>query len=124
MKKNFKRLEDIEIWKRACRLSVSIYQTTKSGELEKDWGLRDQLRRSAVSIPSNIAEGYERDSEVEFRRFLLIAKGSCGELRTQIYIADALDYLDKTTSRTLVKECLEISSMISSLAIQLAKRQN
>ena len=122
MEKNFKKLEDIEIWKRGCRLAVNVYKAVKSGELNNDWGLQDQLKRSVVSIPSNIAEGFERDSNAEFRRFLLIAKGSCGELRTQIYIAEALDYLDKTASRTLIKECVEISSMISSLIIQLEKK--
>ncbi len=122
MEKGFRKIEDIEIWTRGCRLAVNVYNATKIGELEKDWGLKDQLRRSAVSIPSNIAEGYERDTETEFRRFLMIAKGSCGELRTQIYIAEALNYLDKSESRILIKECVEISSMIHSLVAQLDKR--
>jgi four helix bundle protein len=71
----FKKLEDIDVWKRGCRLAVSIYKMTVKSPFDKDWGLRDQIRRSSVSIPSNIAEGYERNSLAEFRRFLLIAKG-------------------------------------------------
>lgn len=122
MEKGFRKIEEIEIWKRGCRLAVNVYNATKVGELEKDWGLKDQLRRSAVSIPSNIAEGYERESDTEFRRFLMIAKGSCGELRTQIYIAEALNYIEKSASRNLINECVEISSMIHSLVSQLEKR--
>src|SRR3989339_810591 len=104
----FRRIEEIEVWKRGCRLAVEIYHVTAVGAWEKDWSFRDQLRRAAVSIPSNIAEGYERGSTAEFKRFALIAKGSCGELRTQIYIAQALKYLSKTASDSLLKECLEI----------------
>jgi four helix bundle protein len=95
MKMMFKKIEDIEAWKRGCRLAVEIYKETNSDPFSKDWGLRDQIRRSVVSIPSNIAEGFERESSAEFKRFLLIAKGSCGELRTQLYIAQALEYITK-----------------------------
>ena len=66
----FKKSEDIEVWKRGCRLAVEVYKLTGIKPLEKDWGLRDQVRKAAVSIPSNIAEGYERDSSAEFKRFL------------------------------------------------------
>ena len=111
----FKKLEDIEVWRHSCRIAVDIYKVTSLGQLEKDWGLRDQMRRSAVSIPSNIAEGFERESKAEFKRFLLIAKGSCGELRTQLYIVLALKYIEKSQIDSLITECAEISSMISGL---------
>jgi len=75
MEKGFKHLEDIEVWKRGSRLAVDIYKMSLEGLLSKAWGLRDQIRRAAVSIPSNVAEGFERESDVEFKRFLLIAKG-------------------------------------------------
>lgn len=110
-----KRLEDIEVWKRGCRLAVDLYKATTIKDFDKDWALRDQIRRAAVSIPSNVAEGFERDSDAEFCRFVLIAKGSCGELRTQIYIAQAIGYFDKTTATTFTKECSEISSMLGGL---------
>jgi len=96
---------------------------TTQGQLGKDWGIRDQIIRAAVSIPSNIAEGYERESTAEFKRFLLIAKGSCGELRTQIYIAQALNYIQKQDAEPLIKECIEISSMISGLIRHLKKQK-
>jgi four helix bundle protein len=111
----FKKFEDIDAWKRACRLAVDVYQLTNQPELNKDWGLRDQLRRSAVSISSNIAEGFERNSDAEFKRFLLIAKGSSGELRSQLYILKALDVLPKEQITILINECSEISSMVQSL---------
>ena len=119
----FRKIEDIEIWKRSCRLAVEIYKLTGQGPFDKDWGLRDQIRRAAVSIPSNIAEGFERESSAEFKRFLLIAKGSCGELRTQLYIAQALGYIAKLEVERLIGECIEISSMISSLISHLKKNK-
>lgn len=115
MGKLITRIEDIEAWKRSCRLAVNIYKLTSKGGFEKDWGLKDQVRRAAVSIPSNLAEGYERNSVPEFRRYSLIAKGSCGELRTQLYIALALEYLDRDSADSLIQECKEISSMITGL---------
>ena len=120
----FQKIEDIEVWKRGCRLTVDIYRITKQSPFDKDWGLRDQIRRAAISIPSNIAEGYERDSFAEFRRFLRIAKGSCGEIRTQLYIAQALGYLEKTVGEQTIEECIEISSMISSLISHLEKSRD
>lgn len=124
MEKGFKRLEDIEVWKRGCRLAVDIYKLSGKDALDKDWGLKDQMRRSAVSIPSNIAEGFERNSDAEFRRFLFIAKGSCGELRTQIYIAKALDYINKPEAQEIIQECVELSSMIHGLTVSIQRRKN
>lgn len=111
----FKKFEDMDAWKRACRLAVDIFQLTNRPELNKDWGLRDQIRRSSISISSNIAEGFERNSNTEFKRFLLISKGSCGELRSQLYILKALGLLSKDEISKLIAECTEISSMIQSL---------
>ena len=115
----FKELEDIEVWKRTCRLVVMVYKLTDKGELGKDWGLKDQMRRAAVSIPSNIAEGFERSSKSEFNRFAIIAKGSCGELRTQLYLSQALDYLSKSEIEPLLNECKEISLMLGGLSRHL-----
>ena len=111
-----KRLEDIEVWQRGCRLAVQVYRLSSEGGFVNDWGLRDQIRRSAVSIPSNIAEGFERDSDAEFNRFSKIAKGSCGELRTQLYISQAIGYLKKETADILIDECLQVSAMIAGLS--------
>ncbi len=83
----FNRFEEIEVWQLSRKLVKDIYKITTEPAFSKDFGLKDQIRRCAVSIPSNIAEGYERKSNVEFIRFLYISKGSAGELRTQLYIA-------------------------------------
>lgn len=120
----FRKFEEIDAWKRSCRLSVEVYKITNSGLFEKNWGLRDQIRKSVVSIPSNIAEGYERESRTEFKRFLFIAKGSCGELRTQLYIAQAIEYIPKNKAEQLIDECKEISSMISGLISHLKSQKN
>jgi four helix bundle protein len=117
----FKRIEDIEVWKRGCRLAVNIYKVTNQKPFEKDWSLKDQIRKAVISIPSNIAEGFERESFAEFKRFLLIAKGSCGELRTQLFITQALGYINKSDVEGLIAECVEISSMISGLIKHLKK---
>jgi len=117
----FRRIEEMEIWQRGCRLAVEVCKLAQQKEFDRDWGLRDQIRKSAVSIPSNIAEGHERDTPAEFRHFLRIAKGSCGELRTQLYIAHALGYIDKAAADNIIAECVEISSMIYGLISHLEK---
>jgi four helix bundle protein len=82
-----KRFEDIEAWQRAREIAKNIYRITSSGEFSRDYGLKDQIRRSSVSIMSNIAEGFERDGNKEFIYFLSLAKGSCGEAASQLYVA-------------------------------------
>ena len=119
--KGFRRPEDMEVWKRGCRIVVSVYEVTREGAIDKDWGLKEQMRRAAVAIPSNIAEGYERGSSAEFKRFAQIAKGSCAELRTQLYLAQALGYIAKPKSSVLIRECREISAMLHSLVQKLIK---
>lgn len=84
---NIERFEDIESWKRAREITKKIYELSSEGSFAKDFGLKDQIRRSAVSIMSNIAEGFERDGNKEFANFLSIAKGSCGEAISQSYVA-------------------------------------
>jgi four helix bundle protein len=118
---SFKRIEDMEVWQRGCRLTVQVYKLTQRKEVEKDWALCNQIRRASISIPSNMAEGYERDTSAEFAHFLRIAKGSCGELRTQVYIAQALGFFDKAAADPIIAECIEISSMIHSLINHLRK---
>ena len=119
----FRKLEEIEVWKRGCRLAVDVYRLSGKEPLAKDWGLRDQIRRAAISIPSNIAEGYERDSPAEFRRFLFIAKGSCGELRTQLYIIKALGLSCDEEVNLLIQECIEISSMLKTLSVKIKTKK-
>jgi four helix bundle protein len=105
-------LENLDVWKRACRLSVNVYQISQSCN---DYGFRDQLTRSALSIPSNIAEGYERDSFKSCVQYLTIAKGSCGELWTQLLIGRKAGLIGSTHCRDLEKESKAISKMLYGL---------
>lgn len=104
--------EDLEVWKRAKKLSVDIYRELKN---LKDYGFRDQITRSGLSVPSNIAEGFERNSQKECITFLSYAKGSCGELRTQAYIGMDIDYISKEKGTFWIKESTEISNMLGGL---------
>ena len=106
------RFEDLDIWKRAMRLSVEIYQHLRD---LKDYGFKDQVTRSGLSIPSNIAEGFERGSQKECVAFLSYAKGSCGELRTQIYIGLEIGYIENTPGEKWLGETQEISKMLGGL---------
>ena len=81
------RFEETEAWKKARELTRSIYKVTAEGDFARDFGLRDQIRRASISILSNIAEGFERGGDKEFRQFLAMAKGSVGEVKAQLYIA-------------------------------------
>jgi four helix bundle protein len=106
------RFEDLEVWKRAAKLSGNIYRELKG---LKDYGFKDQITRSGLSIPSNIAEGFERGSQKENLVFLSYAKGSSGELRTQIYIGMDIGYIGKEVGQGWLREAREISSMLSGL---------
>ena len=108
--------EDLEVWKRSCDLAVQVCAAFRCC---KDYGLRDQVSRSAVSVPSNIAEGAERLSRKEFAQFLGYAKGSAGELRTQIIIAARLGHISEQHSREWQRELREISAMILGIAKSL-----
>ncbi|MDP2842635.1 MAG: four helix bundle protein [Acetobacterium sp.] len=94
--------EDLEVWKTARELTNRIYGITADGSFSKDYGLRDQIRRAAVSVMSNIAEGYERGGNQELIQFLSIAKGSSGEVRSQLYVAMDQEYIDKRKSELLI----------------------
>jgi four helix bundle protein len=104
------RFEELEVWRRSVALSADIYLAMKD---LKDYGFKDQITRSSLSLPSNIAEGIERGSDNEVIRFCTIARGSCGELRTQIYIGMKIGYVDTTKGESWLKETIEISAMIS-----------
>ena len=104
--------EDLEVWKRACRLAVKVNDVLREC---RDYGLKDQMTRAAVSIASNIAEGAERGSSADFIRFLHIAKGSSAELRTQVYIAQHTQLISKEVQDLLTQELKALSSMLHSL---------
>ncbi len=102
----------MEIWQKGKLLTKSIYVATSSGSFSKDWALRDQIRKAAVSIPSNIAEGFERGGNKEFINFLSIAKGSTGEVLTQLHIAVELGYLSTKEFKSLEALAIEIGNML------------
>jgi four helix bundle protein len=112
----YQSFEDLEIWKRACRLATEVYKNLKDC---RDYGLKDQMTRSAVSIASNIAEGAERNSIKEYRQFLHIAKGSAAELRTQLYIANRIGIINSQVTAELVKQTKTISAKTQALVNQL-----
>ena len=114
------RFEELEVWKRSARLCADLYKTFST---MKDYGFRDQITRSALSIPSNIAEGYERASDKEMANFLNYAKGSAGELRTQIYIGIDIGYIPKDQGQDWLNECEEISRMLHGLISTIKSRQ-
>lgn len=108
--------EKLEVWKRSSRLCVDLYRVLR---VCPDRGFKDQICRAALSVPSNIAEGYERNSRKEYIQFLRFAKGSCGELRTQVYVGAKVGFLDGSTARKLVKETTALSNMLGGLIAKL-----
>jgi four helix bundle protein len=110
MGNKIEKFEDILAWQKAQELVILIYGKLRNC---KDYAFRDQLQRAAVSIMNNIEEGYERKGNKEFAKFLYIAKGSCGEVRSMLYLALRLDYLQKNKYDSLSNGCLTISRMLS-----------
>ncbi|OEE68089.1 four helix bundle protein [Enterovibrio norvegicus FF-33] len=106
------RFKQLKVWQQACRLSCDIYKLMKEC---RDWGFRDQITRSGLSIPSNIAEGEERDSPKDQIRFLNIAKSSTAELITQIYIGIEVGYIDKTEGLRQINEAESIAGSLGKL---------
>ena len=104
--------EKLDVWKKGCRLTVKVYDLLRSCP---DPGLYSQMTRAAVSIPSNIAEGTERNSKRDFVHFLCIAKGSAAELRTQLYLTCELTFYSKEEIQPLVRDCKELSKMLKGL---------
>jgi len=107
------RFEDAEVWRLARDFAGKIYLQTISGNLARDYSFRDRLRRSAVSIMANIAEGFERQTNKELVQFLYIAKGSAGELRSHLCLAYDVGYLDENTVNELLEQALKISRSLS-----------
>ena len=110
--------EDLEVWKKSCRLAVKLYELLRDC---RDYGMKDQMLRSSVSIPSNIAEGSEKNSIPDFQRFLNIAKGSAAELRTQVYISYEVKIFSEKNSKELIQELKSISKMLQALQNSLKK---
>lgn len=117
----FRSFEDIEAWQKARQLVKEIYAISGRGTFARDPVLRDQIRRASVSVPSNIAEGFERRGNAEFIQFLSVARGSVAEVRTQIYLAFDQAYIDKDQFAGLQALIAEVQGKIGGLAAYLRK---
>lgn len=115
----FKRFEDIEAWQLSRKLLAILYDIARNSGLGKDYALRDQITRAALSIMSNIAEGYERDSPKEFIHFLTIAKGSAGEVRSQLYVVYDAGYITQEVFADLYEQIVQIIVKLSHLSSYL-----
>jgi four helix bundle protein len=107
-----KGFEELEVWQKARELTKIVYKASSNGEFLKDYGLKNQMCHAAVSTMANIAEGFERCGNREFLQFLAQAKGSCGELRAQLYVALDQDYISRSEFDSLVESARSISRMI------------
>ncbi len=114
-----KRFEDLWIWQHTRELVKEIYKDFGAGTGSKDFGFRDQIQKAGLSVMNNIAEGFERSTDAEFARFLDMAKGSCGEVRSLYYAAEDLGYADATTADARRSRARQISGGIASLALHL-----
>jgi four helix bundle protein len=118
------KFEDFIAWQKARLLTSRIYTITDVGSFARDFGLRDQIRRAVVSIMSNIAEGFERGRPAEFQHFLSIAKASCAELRSQLYVAFDAGYLSQETCKDLLLQAQEVGQIIGGLRASVQRRRN
>ncbi|MBI3978120.1 MAG: four helix bundle protein [Chloroflexi bacterium] len=124
MSERIERFEDFVAWQNARRLTATIYRVTSAGKFATDFGLRDQMRRSAVSIMSNIAEGFERGRAAEFQQFLSIAKASCAELRSQLYVALDAGYVSAEAFDELRAQAEEVGRIVGGLRASVERRRN
>jgi four helix bundle protein len=118
------RFEEIIAWQKARELTRAVYEATRDGQFSKDFGLSGQIQRAAVSVMSNIAEGFERDNRGDFHRFLSVAKGSCAEVRSQLYIAFDIGYINPTEFQELQQLAEEVSRIIGGLRASVEKQRN
>ncbi len=108
-----KQFEDLDIWKEATNIAIEIYLISERGKLKTDFGMKDQIRRAAMSISDNIAEGFEYESNMQFIRFLRYSKGSPGELRNKLYVLKKVDFIDEEFYESMHKRLIDLSKQIS-----------
>jgi len=117
------RFEDLIAWQKARELTKEIYKVIKRGAFAKDYGLAGQIQRAAVSIMSNIAEGFERGGRGEFQQFLSIAKASCAEVRSQLYVALDIGYLIESQFRQLLELAEEVGRIVGGLRVSVERQR-
>ena len=120
----FKRFEDILAWQKAREVTKLVYSVTKTGDFAKDFGLRDQIRRSCVSIMANIAEGFARRSDKDFANFLNMARSSAAEVQSHLYVAVDQEYIENANFEVIYNKLEETSLMIYALAQHLARKSS
>lgn len=118
----YQKFEDLPVWKLAKDLAVKIYQITKDEKFRRDYGLVDQIRRASISVSSNVAEGFERGSKKEFIKFLYIAKGSLGEMRSQLHVSYELGYVKKDNLNMFLSQCYDLSNQLGAFIVSIKKR--
>jgi four helix bundle protein len=118
-----RRFEDLIAWQKARTLTRRVYEVTGTGAFSRDFGLRDQMRRSSVSIMANVAEGFERARQSEFHQFLSIAKSSCAELRSHLYVAHDVNYIDANIFNDLMALAQEVSLVLGGLRSAVQRRR-
>jgi four helix bundle protein len=118
------KFEDLLAWQKSRILTGLIYQITRRGEFAKDYGLSRQIQRAAVSVMSNIAEGFERGNRAEFHQFLSVAKSSCAEVRSQLYIAMDVGYLDQATFGQVRAQAEEVGRIVGGLRSAVERQRD
>ena len=122
--KKIERFEDLIAWQKARDLTRAVYETSRQGAFSRDFGLAGQIQRAAVSIMSNVAEGFERGGRAEFHQFLSTAKASCAEVRSLLYVACDVGYVDKPTSENLLELAREVARIIGGLRATVERQRN
>ena len=117
------RFEDMIAWQKARALTAEIYRITREGAFARDFGLTGQIQRAAVSVMSNTAEGFERGSSAEFHHFLCMAKASCAELRSQLYVARDIGYLSSGDFDRLMAQAEEVGRVIGGLRASIERKR-
>jgi four helix bundle protein len=118
----YQKFEELPVWKLAKDLAVKIYQITREEKFRRDYGLVDQIRRASISVSSNIAEGFERGSKKEFIKFLYIAKGSLGEMRSQLHVSYELGYIKEENLNIFLTKCYDLSNQLGAFIASIKKR--
>ena len=124
MSDTIRTFQDLIAWQKARKLTARIYRITTEGRFARDFGLKDQIRRAAVSVMSNIAEGFERGRPSEFHQFLSIAKGSCAELRSQLFVAFDAGYLTQVDFEDLLEAAVEVGRIVGGLRAGVQRRKS
>jgi four helix bundle protein len=119
-----RRFEDLVAWQKARAMTRAIYEATRTGAFERDYALRNQITRAAGSVMSNIAEGFERGSRTEFHQYLVVAKASCAEVRSDLYIASDVGYLTDAVFTELMSSANETAKYVNALRTAVAKQRD